>query len=186
MKNTGRFSRMHSSRSRRRERGVAAIAMALMSVAVAGAAMVSFMLTRAQDTQGRVSGQADLLNWADSAVRTFALSNGRLPCPASQKNGVEDCSVGSAHFAKGWLPVASLLAVAPTGDSRVITSEIRYLVNSGPRPATYIFEDGVDTYVLWDSEETFGGTVIVKDQRFETVVEWQSDLGVSYAPYVIA
>jgi hypothetical protein len=52
--------------------------------------------------------------------------------------------------------------------------------------ATYIFEDGVDTYVLWDSEETFGGTVVVKGQRFETVVEWQSDLGLSYAPYVIA
>lgn len=123
---------MQGGRSRRRERGVAAIAMALMTVAVAGAAVVSFMLTRAQDTQGRVSGQADLLNWADSAVRTFALSNGRLPCPASERNGPEDCTVGSTHFAKGWLPVASLMTVAPQDSGRVITSDIRYLVNSGP------------------------------------------------------
>ena len=57
--------------------------------------------------------QVDSLKWAQEAVNGFAMTQGRLPCPASTRGGVEDCATS---FAKGWLPTASIEQFAqPTG-----------------------------------------------------------------------
>jgi len=113
----------------RREKGVAAIAVALLSMAVAGAATISFLLTSAQDTQARDTGQSQALAWADQAVRDFTLTHGRLPCPAQSRNGVEVC--GSR--AKGWLPLKSLEDFLPDAhaDRALSKLDIRYLLNQG-------------------------------------------------------
>lgn len=114
----------------RREKGVAAIAVAMLSLTVAGAASVGFLLTNAQDAQTRDIDQSQVLTWADQAVRDFAITQGRLPCPATSRNGAENCD---ASASKGWLPVASLRESLP--DDAVSTAleklDIRYLVNLG-------------------------------------------------------
>lgn len=105
-----------------RQRGVAAISLAVLAVGVAGAALGSFLLQRAQARQADVHEQWQAVQWADEAVQGFVLATGRLPCPASSPGGAEDCG---GQRAKGWLPVASLRAAAGTPP----THRIRYLVN---------------------------------------------------------
>jgi hypothetical protein len=137
-------------RLRRQERGVAAIAMALVSVGVAGAATVSFLLLRAQDAQIQDVSQAQVLTWADAAVKDFAVAHGRLPCPATSQNGAENCS----GTGKGWLPVASLVnstgplpGLVGTQTTDVLASMgVRYLVapNISSSATTFLprLEDG--------------------------------------------
>lgn len=112
-----------------RQRGVVAIALAVLAVAAVGAALGSFMLQRAQTRQVDVQGQWAMLQWADRAVRGYALANeGKLPCPASTPNGFASCGQGS----KGWLPVASLVQVTGTAPPQdVIRLNVRYMVNRG-------------------------------------------------------
>ncbi len=113
-------------RIRARERGVAAIAMALLSMGLAGAAIVSFLLTRSEEAQTQVENQADVLAWADQAVRDYAMVNGRLPCPATSRNGFESCN----GAIKGWLPVRTLLGSSATARPEGVTHlPIRYITN---------------------------------------------------------
>ncbi|WP_439520943.1 hypothetical protein [Hydrogenophaga sp.] len=110
-----------------RQRGVVAIALAVMAVAAAGAALGSFMLQRSQGTQVDVQGQRAVLQWADSAVRAFALNNqGLLPCPASSRNGQQDCA-SAGH--KGWLPVSSLIQAGGDPPPQHALLNLRYMVN---------------------------------------------------------
>lgn len=132
VRRTGRRgAREHTSHAGRRENGVAAIAVALLSLGVAGAASVGLLLTSAQDAQTRDVDQSQVLVWADQAVRDFAISQGRLPCPATARNGAENCGEKAS---KGWLPVASLRESRQfEGPARALEKlDIRYLVNHGP------------------------------------------------------
>lgn len=55
-----------------------------------------------------IFGNANIENTLDQATRAidgFVIANGRLPCPATNSLGVEDCSVG---VVSGWLPVRQL------------------------------------------------------------------------------
>lgn len=111
------------------QRGVAAIAMSILTVAVAGAALGSFLLQRSHQAQWQVEQQRDALAWAHQAVEAFIGVHGRLPCPASSRAGTENCGnlVG-----KGWLPVDSLLAhVATSGSPAPASVAMRYLVDRG-------------------------------------------------------
>jgi hypothetical protein len=56
-------------------------------------------------------------------VEQFAVRHSRLPCPARTVDGPEDCS----HGFKGWLPTATLTAVAGGGGPMAM----RYLVYRG-------------------------------------------------------
>ncbi|MGE0099781.1 MAG: hypothetical protein AB7S86_15675, partial [Hydrogenophaga sp.] len=132
MKNAASWTRALHDHRRRQQRGVAAIAMALLSLGVSGAGLVSFMLTRAQDGHSQVLNQSQVLAWADKAVRDFALANGRLPCPAAAPNGEEDCSNLAGTSAKGWLPVASLSDAQHDGRG---SARITYLVSLGQEGA---------------------------------------------------
>lgn len=112
-----------------RQRGVAALGMSLLTVAVAGAALGSALLYQSKNAQSHAWDQRHAILWAQQAVQDFMTAHGRLPCPAASRAGAEDCTGGGG---KGWLPVASLLSTAgtrlpPAHDSMAM----RYLVNRG-------------------------------------------------------
>lgn len=128
-----RHSRVPASATR--QRGVVAILLAVIAVAAAGAAFGNFMLRRMDTSQADIQGQRAVLQWADHAVRGYALMNdGNLPCPASIRNGPANCGQGL----KGWLPVRSLVqATGGEPPPEHVMLDIRYMVNrnalaSGP------------------------------------------------------
>ncbi len=103
--------------------------MALLAVAVAGAALGSFLLQQTKNTQSRALEQHQAMRWAHQAVQTFLTVQGRLPCPAATRGGTEVCAGGGG---KGWLPVASLMSTAGTRLPPVHGSmAMRYVVNRG-------------------------------------------------------
>lgn len=119
----------YSNSTAHRQRGVAAIAMSLLTVAIAGAALGSFLLHRTQQASSQAQDQHHALSWAHDAVQTFVAIQGRLPCPATSRAGSEDCSSGAA---KGWLPVGSLLATAgASGSPAPANMAMRYLLDRG-------------------------------------------------------
>ncbi|MGE0100136.1 MAG: hypothetical protein AB7S86_17485 [Hydrogenophaga sp.] len=110
---------------------MAAIAMSLLSVAVAGSALGGALLQKSTFRLAQTSEQRDMLVWAEQAVQGFAAVHGRLPCPARMRSGPEDCTSGQA---KGWLPLGTLLAMPD--DTRDVARmsaphrwPIRYMVN---------------------------------------------------------
>jgi hypothetical protein len=110
------------------QRGVAAIAMAVLTVGVAGVALGGFLVKRSQDAQSDAHAQREMLQWADRAVRGFLSIHGRLPCPASQPRGPENCGFGP----KGWLPVETLMDLdGNTAPSAEATMATRYVANKG-------------------------------------------------------
>ncbi len=119
----------YSRFSARRQRGVAAIALSLLTVAIAGVALGSFLLYRSQQAQTEAQAQRHAMSWAHDAVQAFVAIQGRLPCPATSRAGHEDCSSGAG---KGWLPVGSLLATAgSSGSPAPAGMALRYLVDRG-------------------------------------------------------
>jgi hypothetical protein len=119
----------YSTSAAQRQRGVAAIAMSMLTVAVAGAVLGSFLLYRSQQAQSQAQEQRHAMSWAHQAVQAFVAIHGRLPCPAALRAGNEDCSSGAG---KGWLPVSSLLAsTGASGSPAPESMAMRYLVNRG-------------------------------------------------------
>ncbi len=93
----GAMGRMH----RRPQRGVslveAAVAMAILGVAaVVFWQAIGGVLGR--ENQDRVQSHLERMH---AAVRVFAALHARLPCPASQPNGLEDCAAFLAAGAAG-------------------------------------------------------------------------------------
>jgi hypothetical protein len=88
-----------------RQLGVAALGLAATMVVFVGTmAGVAFI---GQDRNASLPDreQTESLRWADEAISGFVAAQGRLPCPASNRGGTENCATS---FAKGWLPAASL------------------------------------------------------------------------------
>jgi hypothetical protein len=97
-----------------RQRGWVAIGFAVLGATAAGWLLLAAVLDRQQLHKAMtVEGRDRSLDWAQAAVQQFAARHSRLPCPARQVDGPEDCSVG----AKGWLPSAALTAVAGSASS---------------------------------------------------------------------
>ncbi|MCW5652375.1 hypothetical protein [Hydrogenophaga sp.] len=104
--------------------------MALLTVAVAGLTLGSFLLFKSRAGQAQVQVQRDAMLKIQQAVQGFAYAQGRLPCPASIRLGAEDCAAGTR--AKGWLPVATLIDSG--GDAQALLPSgmaVRYLVDRG-------------------------------------------------------
>ena len=97
---------------RRRQRGLGLLETMFLVLLIGGALLAAFVHLRSEAPRRQAEAQAAALAWADHALIGFAAANARLPCPATQPDGVEDCS---GSLAKGWLPVAtlSLLAANP-------------------------------------------------------------------------
>lgn len=93
----------------RAQRGLGLLETMFLVLLIGGALLAAFMHLRAQAPTRQAEAQAAALAWADRALIGFAAANARLPCPAVQPDGAEDCS---GNAAKGWLPVATLSLIA--------------------------------------------------------------------------
>ena len=106
-----------------RQHGIGLLEVTLLLALVSVLVVLGIQTLRGPLFAERARDQADALVWADQALAGFAASHGRLPCPASQADGVERCDLGQA---KGWLPTATLAA---DGAGRLPgQGQIRYLV----------------------------------------------------------
>lgn len=119
---------VHSFRgaSGRLQRGLGLLEVMLFVAVTGSLATVGYLEWRARETVQTARQERAVLSQADTAVMTFATVNHRLPCPDTDRDGLEDCGGGAQ---KGWLPSTSLqLAGADPG---VEVGQLRYLVQRG-------------------------------------------------------
>jgi prepilin-type N-terminal cleavage/methylation domain-containing protein len=92
----------------RSQRGFSLLEMAIGLVILGIVTMALWQFLGTATQQRRTFVQRDLMARADDAVMAFALINNRLPCPASDNGGREDCSlqVGRLPFRTLGLPDA--------------------------------------------------------------------------------
>jgi len=77
----------------------------LILLLVAALTAAGFQILQSRAAPEASVGQEQALAWADQAVAAFAAANSRLPCPAAEPNGREDCALG---LSKGYLPTGTL------------------------------------------------------------------------------
>ena len=93
----------------------------IVGLIVIGIAAGVVLLQSGESTQ-RENDRNKLLQAADYAITAFISENGRLPCPASDLNGIENCA---STVQKGWLPYITL-GLDASAPSRGLL-QIRYL-----------------------------------------------------------
>ncbi|MDH5821599.1 hypothetical protein QFW77_01140 [Luteimonas sp. RD2P54] len=111
--------------SPRRQRGAGLLQALLVVLAIGAALAAAAVLLHAPKPARQATTQEQALAWADEAVMAFAAANARLPCPADEVHGAENCAAGNA---KGWLPLRSLAGAA--GNGRGI-GPMRYMAYRG-------------------------------------------------------
>ncbi|WP_152984475.1 hypothetical protein [Stenotrophomonas terrae] len=94
-------------------RGFGLVQAMLILLLVASALTAGALLLQSKATSRQASSQEKNLRWADEALVAFASTHSRLPCPAVQIGGAENCSDSSAR----WLPTASLASARGDGVS---------------------------------------------------------------------
>lgn len=90
---------------RARQRGLSLWDTLLLLGAVAGLLVAGFVLNESSGALRRADDNRAFLEWADQRLLAFAATRGRLPCPDTDGDGVEDCAGGAQ---KGWLPLGTL------------------------------------------------------------------------------
>lgn len=107
-------------------RGFGLLEVLLLIAVLAGLAAMGYLQWRERSAVDSSRQEQRALAQADRAIATFATIMRRLPCPDTDRDGLEDC--GSAAQ-KGWLPSITLsLAGADPG---VDVGQLRYLVQRG-------------------------------------------------------
>jgi type II secretory pathway pseudopilin PulG len=119
------------------------------------------VLLRSGESTQRENERDKLLQAADFAITAFIAENGRLPCPATDLNGVENCSFTGE---KGWLPYATLGldASAPTRGKLQIkylvyrdgTNDLTQLTNRFSPAGWAKYDTPVNEESLYDSTQT--------------------------------
>lgn len=108
------------------QRGFGLLQVMLLIAVLGGLATMGYLEWRERTAVENARLERLHLSQADQALQTFATVARRLPCPDTDRDGVEDCG-GTAQ--KGWLPATTLrLAGADPG---VDIGQIRYLVQRG-------------------------------------------------------
>lgn len=109
-----------------KQKGLGMLEVLLFIAVLGGLAAAGYLQWQARETIKTAREERQSLSQADTALITFATVNHRLPCPDTNRDGLEDCT-GNAQ--KGWLPSITLqLAGADPG---VSTGQLRYLVQRG-------------------------------------------------------
>ncbi len=94
----------HSLPLTRNQRGFSLVELAIALVAMGLVTLLLVQFMQMATHERRETAGRDLLKRADDAVLAFAMVNSRLPCPASNTNGLEDCGAGQV----GLLPYRTL------------------------------------------------------------------------------
>lgn len=99
-------STLQVGRQVRRQHGFTMLELSFILSAMAGLVLVLAYLTTDLFTKRTGMDDDRRLLLADAQVKEFAARNGRLPCPDTTNNGVENCEAGPAT--KGFLPYRTL------------------------------------------------------------------------------
>jgi hypothetical protein len=112
--------------SNRSSRGLGILEIMLLIAVISSLLIGGFLQWRVRSFETSSRQEQAQLAQADAALLAFATIAHRLPCPDTDRDGLEDCSAGAQ---KGWLPVGTLrLAGADPG---VNNTQLRYLVQRG-------------------------------------------------------
>lgn len=111
----------------RRARGFGLLQVLLLIAVMAGLASMGYLQWRARTVVDSSRQERQALTQADKAIIAFATVANRLPCPDTNRDGLEDC--GAAADQKGWLPSATLRLAGV--DPGVDVGQLRYLVQRG-------------------------------------------------------
>jgi hypothetical protein len=116
----------HGLRTTAKQRGLGLLEVLLFIAVLSGLAVTGYLEWRARETVKTARQERQSLSQADTALITFSTIHFRLPCPDTNRDGLEDCG---STAQKGWLPSTTLqLAGADPG---VSTGQLRYLVQRG-------------------------------------------------------
>ena len=116
----------------------------------------------AQSESRKIAETHRSLNEARDALLGYALSFGRLPCPAKDSatgveagGGATPCSSGGSGVAVGYLPAATL-GLAPSDDQGYLLdawgARLRYAVSAGPASARNVFTDNNGMRAYWQTQ----------------------------------
>lgn len=108
------------------QRGFGLLQVMLLIAVLGGLATMGFLEWRERTAIENARLERLNLSQADQALQTFATVARRLPCPDTDRDGVEDCG-GTEQ--KGWLPATTLRMAG--ADPGVDIGQIRYLVQRG-------------------------------------------------------
>ncbi len=111
----------------RRARGFGLLQVLLLVAVMAGLASMGYLQWRARTVVDSSRQERQALTQADKAIIAFATVEHRLPCPDTDRDGLEDC--GAVGTQKGWLPSATLRLAGV--DPGVDVGQLRYLVQRG-------------------------------------------------------
>lgn len=106
-----------------RSRGFGLVQVLLLIAVMAGLATIGYMQWRERSAVNSSRQERQALSQADKAIIAYATVARRLPCPDTDRDGLEDCGAGNQS---GWLPTVTL-ALAGV-DAGVDVGQLRYLV----------------------------------------------------------
>lgn len=115
-----------SARILNRQRGMGLPVLLMVVAVLSGLVAAGYLEWRAREAGNSVKSAKQSLQQADRALMTFVTVHRRLPCPDTNRDGLEDC-VGNPQ--KGWLASSTLLLSGL--DSGVAVGQLRYLVQRG-------------------------------------------------------
>lgn len=107
-------------------RGIGMLEVLILIAVMSSLLVAGFMQWRVKGYETTSRNEQIKLTQADAAILAFATVAFRLPCPDTNRDGLEDCG---ATAQKGWLPTTTLrLAGADPG---IHAGQLRYLVQRG-------------------------------------------------------
>lgn len=119
-------SRPRTRGNRLCEAGFTTLALCAAMVVMTGALIAGNYLRQSyRERNALEASQLEAAIDAEEALSGFVMANGRLPCPAKARAGVEDCTMS-----KGWLPVKTLQS-DPLGSDLLESAVVRYVVYRG-------------------------------------------------------
>lgn len=110
----------------RLQRGFGLLQVMLLVMVLAGLSTMGYLEWRERTAVENARLERLNLSRADQALQTFATVARRLPCPDTDRDGLEDCG-GTDQ--KGWLPATTLRMAG--ADPGVDIGQIRYVVQRG-------------------------------------------------------
>lgn len=113
-------------RAAARSRGFGLLQVLLLISVMAGLAAIGYMQWRERSAVDTSRQEQRALAQADHAIMAYATVARRLPCPDTDRDGLEDCG---ATGQKGWLPTVSLRMAGV--DPGVNVGQLRYMVQRG-------------------------------------------------------